>query len=64
MAKIKTQRPIGGRSVLRHYQAVMREAERRELNAVTDGQRKSARATAGLYRKLIAEWHQSNKRKG
>lgn len=54
-------RPIGGRSVLRHYEQLLRDAERLERDGTTEAHRASAHKTMGLYKMLIKDWHNANK---
>jgi hypothetical protein len=62
MAEIKSSLSrFGGRKVLRHYQTMLRAAERKELAAKTEGERRAAGSTISIYHKLISDWHNSNK---
>lgn len=56
-----SKRPVGGRRTLRHYQNMLRDAERKERDAPTHEHRKHAQLTITLYRNLIRQWHGANK---
>jgi hypothetical protein len=59
--KLFKQRPIGGRSTLRHYERQRDYYRRRALAAPEAYGAEQASRHADLYDKLIADWHAANK---